>query len=133
MDREDLITDERFKDAASRYHNAEACVAELDTIFASRTLDQWREALADAEGAWAPYQTTPEVLADPQTEANGYLPEIEVNGRQVRLVANPVQFDETPPTLTRAPEHGEHTEQVLLELGMDWDEIAEGKKDGSVL
>jgi crotonobetainyl-CoA:carnitine CoA-transferase CaiB-like acyl-CoA transferase len=133
MDREDLITDERFKDAASRYHNAEACVTELDAIFASRTLDQWREALADAEGAWAPYQTTPEVLADPQTEANGYLPEIEVNGRKVRLVANPVQFDETPPTLTRAPEHGEHTEQVLLELGMDWNEIAEGKKDGSVL
>jgi crotonobetainyl-CoA:carnitine CoA-transferase CaiB-like acyl-CoA transferase len=40
------------------------------------------------------------------------------------LVASPVQFDESPPNLARAPETGEHTEQVLLELGLTWEELA---------
>jgi crotonobetainyl-CoA:carnitine CoA-transferase CaiB-like acyl-CoA transferase len=48
-------------------------------------------------------------------------------------VANPVQFDETPAELTRAPEHGEHTEAILLELGLDWDAIIALKESGAVL
>jgi len=48
-------------------------------------------------------------------------------------VANPVQFDESPASLVRAPEVGEHTEQILQELGLDWDRILELKSSGAVL
>ena len=43
-----------------------------------------------------------------------------------------MQFDEHPPELRRGPEHGEHTELVLTELGFDWDEIT-GLKDAGVI
>jgi crotonobetainyl-CoA:carnitine CoA-transferase CaiB-like acyl-CoA transferase len=55
------------------------------------------------------------------------------NGEQVALVASPAQFDEEPVHVTRAPEHGEHTEAVLLELGLSWDEIGGLKERGAVL
>jgi len=51
----------------------------------------------------------------------------------IPLVVSPVQFDETPGRPTRAPEHGEHTEAVLLELGLSWDDIAELKRQGAIL
>jgi len=71
---------------------------------------------------------------DPQVVANGYLEPIDAaGGREFVLPANPVQFDETPPRVARAPEHGEHTDEVLLELGLDYDEIMEHKIAGAVL
>jgi crotonobetainyl-CoA:carnitine CoA-transferase CaiB-like acyl-CoA transferase len=49
------------------------------------------------------------------------------------LVANPVQFDETPPELTRAPDSGEHTDEILeKDLGLDWDRIIQLKADNTV-
>jgi crotonobetainyl-CoA:carnitine CoA-transferase CaiB-like acyl-CoA transferase len=56
---------------------------------------------------------------------NGFFPDVETgDGTPFRIVAGPAQFDGEPVgTLRRAPEHGEHTEEVLLELGLDWDDI----------
>jgi len=48
-------------------------------------------------------------------------------------VASPAQFDETPVQVERAPEHGEHTETVLLDAGLEWDEIATLKDKGAIL
>ena len=54
------------------------------------------------------------------------------NGQDVQLVASPAQFDETPTEITRCPGHGEHTDDVLLSLGMDWDELIALKTSGAV-
>jgi crotonobetainyl-CoA:carnitine CoA-transferase CaiB-like acyl-CoA transferase len=42
-------------------------------------------------------------------------------------------MDETPDVLGPAPEHGQHTEEILLELGIGWDDIADGKASGAIL
>jgi crotonobetainyl-CoA:carnitine CoA-transferase CaiB-like acyl-CoA transferase len=49
------------------------------------------------------------------------------------MVASPVQFDETPIRPTFAPEHGQHTDEILSELGLSWDDIIEHKASGAVL
>ena len=70
------------------------------------------------EGPWSIHRKPLEVFDDTQVAANGYLQPVTAgDGSTFHLVANPVQFDESPPHLTRAPEHGEHTEAVLLEEG----------------
>jgi crotonobetainyl-CoA:carnitine CoA-transferase CaiB-like acyl-CoA transferase len=131
--RPDLVTDERFKDGIARFQNREACVAELDAVFATRTLAEWKQTLAAAEGVWAPMQSAAELYEDPAAIANGYLPEITTDdGTSFQVVAAPVQFDEVSPELRAAPAHAQHTEEVLLALGMSWEEIVAYKEDGAI-
>ncbi|MCZ4314797.1 CoA transferase [Comamonadaceae bacterium G21597-S1] len=132
-DREDLATDPRFCDIKARAANSEACIAELDKLFATRTFAQWIALLRKQEGQWAPVQVATDSNDDPQVLANGYVQDVDYgDGRRVKMVASPVQFDETPATLRAAPGLGAQTEEILLEMNVDWEEIAR-LKDSSVI
>jgi crotonobetainyl-CoA:carnitine CoA-transferase CaiB-like acyl-CoA transferase len=129
----DMATDPRFRDATARAENNTACIARLDEAFGAHPLAHWKEVLADFDGVWSPFQTLDELYDDPQVVANGYLPAMTAaNGDSVQLVASPAQFDERAVMVERAPEHGEHTELTLLDLGYDWDEIAAMKESGVI-
>jgi crotonobetainyl-CoA:carnitine CoA-transferase CaiB-like acyl-CoA transferase len=133
LGRPDMVTDPRFESGMARFQNREACVAELDAVFGSRTLAEWRERLATVEGVWAPMQTAKEVGQDPQAVANDYLTEVDRgDGTTFTLVASPVQFDETTPALRPGPDMGQHTEEVLLAAGYGWDELAALKEAGAI-
>lgn len=134
IDRPDLASDDRFRDAARRFANRTACVAELDEAFAARTLAEWRDVLAGFSGVWSAAATFEEVCTSPQVAENGYLPEVPgTDGRPFRVVAPPYQFDGKPAVPTGpAPEVGQHTEEVLLEFGLEWDEISDLRDAGAL-
>jgi crotonobetainyl-CoA:carnitine CoA-transferase CaiB-like acyl-CoA transferase len=132
--RPDLVDDPRFSDHVARREHAAECIEELDREFAQRSFDEWKQLLATLDAPWAPVQSVAELLDDPQVEANGYVGDVLIDGEPAyRLPAVPVQFDGRPPPLRRAPEHGEDTESLLLELGYGWEQIAGLKEAGVVL
>lgn len=119
--RPELATDPRLADisafgAAGSADYAEA-VGVLDELFAERTLAEWREILAEAKGVWAPVQTLKELYSDPQVVANGFIRPVPGASDGLALVAPPVMFDGDPGSPGRAPGHGEHTVEVLRQVG----------------
>jgi len=134
IDRPDLINDPRFVDFEARMANCTELIDLLDEVFGARTLDEWRDRLRTFEGVWAVNQLPDEVVEDPQVIANGYLVPGEEPGPPLTVVTAPAQFDgQRLTTLRRAPEHGQHTEEVLLACGYSWDDIAELKQQGAVI
>lgn len=130
IDRPELEHDERFATGAARFQNRTELIGELRKTFATRPLAEWRERLAKGQGVWAAVQTPSEVLADPQVVANGYVRQVKTadGAHSYGLIANPVQFDETPPELVRAPDAFQHTDEILQELlGLDDEALLELK------
>ncbi len=129
---EHLLEDERFQTAEGLMANALEAGQYVADAIAQKPYSHWMEHFQTLEGQWAPIQDPLEIAADPQMEANGYiLPVTDLEGNERRLVASPVQFDETPPALTRAPQFAEHTDDILRELGKSEDEIIQLKIDGA--
>jgi crotonobetainyl-CoA:carnitine CoA-transferase CaiB-like acyl-CoA transferase len=130
----ELIADPRFADPATRFENRVELIALMDEAFGKQTLEQWRAALSDLSGAWGVVQTPGELCEDPATVANGYVAQTTtMSGATFHLSTNPVQFDERAVVPSGAPEHGQHTEEVLMDAGLDWDTIEKYKTDGAVL
>lgn len=124
----ELADDPRFATTEQiAAHTAEA-VEILSKVIATRTLAEWSERFSTLSGPWAPVQDTLEVAADSQARANEYTVQVG----ELELVTNPVQFDVSSPHPDPAPRFAEHTEAILEELGLDWDEIIALKVAGAV-
>ena len=132
-ERPDLQSDPRFSTDAARSRNAAACIAELDAIFATRTLAEWREILGRQDGQWDVVQHVGELKDDPQVTANGYMQSVDYgDGRRLAMVSVPAQFDGAPLPACAAPEVGAHGEAILAELGYDEERIVDLKIAGVV-
>ncbi|NEC90270.1 CaiB/BaiF CoA-transferase family protein [Streptomyces sp. SID12501] len=130
--REELARDERFDSTEKLMANAGDAAEIVAGLIASRPYDEWVEILSRGEGQWAAVQSAWEVGQDPALRANGLIaPVVDAEGVDRELVANPVQFDETPATLTRAPLFAEHTDDVLRSLGIGEEELIVLKIDGA--
>ncbi|WP_099024419.1 CaiB/BaiF CoA transferase family protein [Mycolicibacterium palauense] len=128
IDRPDLAEDPRFATAESIAENTADAVQLLSEVIITRTLPEWSERFATLAGPWAPVQDTLQAADDAQIRANEYL----VQAGELELVANPVQFDVAAPETGPAPGFAEQTEEILLELGVDWDRIIELKTAGAI-
>jgi crotonobetainyl-CoA:carnitine CoA-transferase CaiB-like acyl-CoA transferase len=128
IDRPELADDPRFATAELIATNTAEAVEILTKVIATRTLAEWTERFATLAGQWAPVQDTLQAANDAQIRANEYM----VRAGELELVANPVQFDVTAPETGPAPGFAEQTEEILMELGFDWDRIIELKTAGAV-
>jgi crotonobetainyl-CoA:carnitine CoA-transferase CaiB-like acyl-CoA transferase len=129
--RPDLLEDPRFSDMEALLANRLDLMALLDEAFAHGTLDEWAEVFAEHDVWWDPLLTFDEVLEDPLVTASGAFRESADASH--RAIATPVDFSSLPDTpAPRPPEAGEHTEEVLLELGWDWEGIG-ALKDAGVI
>jgi crotonobetainyl-CoA:carnitine CoA-transferase CaiB-like acyl-CoA transferase len=125
LDLEELADDPRFASAADRARNAPALIALLSDRFATATAAEWSARLDAHDMWWAPVQAPVDIPNDPQALANGAFIEAPVTEGTATMVATPVDFSGTPWSVSRrAPEIGEHTEEILLERGVSWDEIS---------
>jgi crotonobetainyl-CoA:carnitine CoA-transferase CaiB-like acyl-CoA transferase len=135
LGRPGLADDERFCGAAVRYQNREALIALLDGVFAELDLADIGERFATFSGVWAPVLRPSELHSHSQVTANAFLPEVAAldGASSYRVVAAPMHFSGhvTQPR-SAAPELGQHTEEVLLEAGLDWDQIGHLRDTGGL-
>src|SRR3974390_934237 len=123
----ELIEDPRFSSFQSRVENGKELVDMITDHFLHHDLDDLCARLFANACAFAAYRTPSEVPHDPQVQANGYLMP-HPNGADRFVVSSPIQFDEEPAFVRHpAPEPGQHTEEVLLELDYSWDDIGNFK------
>ena len=133
IERSDLVRDPRFDSVENLTKNALAAVEVLREVIAAKTLAEWTQRFSTLRGQWAPVQNTLEVAADPQVRAMGYIAATETaDGIPFELGATPVQFDDQPTPTARSPLFNEHGDEILQELGMDWDQILELRVAGAI-
>jgi crotonobetainyl-CoA:carnitine CoA-transferase CaiB-like acyl-CoA transferase len=134
VERPEWAEDERFSSIMARFQHAAELVSELNAIFASRSLAEWGPILDREDVWWAPVQHAHETVDDPLARAaGGFVPVPVEGGDPVEMVASPVDFGGTPwAPRSMPPEFAQHTEEVLLELGHDWERIIELKELGAI-
>ncbi len=130
----ELADDPRFCDVMPLIENASEGVELIAQAIGSKPFEYWRQHLKTMKGQWAPFQSLVDLAGDDQAVANDMIVEVEATdgGKPFKVVRGPVQFNHEPLETTRAPQASEHTEIVLMELGIDWDRISELKDSGAI-
>ncbi len=134
LEMEDLIDDPKSCEMQVRAENAPEITERMDKIFASKPRAEWLKRLQERRINCAPVQDYGELVEDPQVAENEYISEVEhATYGTMREVGVPVKLSETPGRpRSAAPEFGEHTEQVLLDHGYSWDQIAAYRGQGVI-
>ena len=130
-----LVNDPRFKDPFSRLKNSMAMADELRAAFLTRNANEWLEVLRASDTVCAPVNTEEDIFLDPQIVSAGLIATADhpTVGRY-RQPVHPVGFSATPAQIRRLPPMlGEHSNEVLRELGLNDVQITQLRNDGAVL
>lgn len=130
LQRKDIETDARFADFDHRVQHHVELFHAVEAAILTRTLAEWAPRFDEAGLPWGAVQTLPEVISDPQAKANSFfLPLDHPTHGEMEVVAGPVRLSGSIATAGKpAPEFGQHTEEVLLEYGHSWEDIAQYKE-----
>jgi crotonobetainyl-CoA:carnitine CoA-transferase CaiB-like acyl-CoA transferase len=131
---EAFFEDPRFISPLMSEADKIALLAALAPIFATKTTAAWVDELRAIGARCAPVRDYAAIVADPEMYENGYLVKVQDPERgEFTVVGSPLRMSDTPTVPSvRAPELGEHTEEILLGLGLDWDEIAALRGVGAI-
>jgi crotonobetainyl-CoA:carnitine CoA-transferase CaiB-like acyl-CoA transferase len=132
--RPDLLTDARFSDPAKVVANMPQLTAILDDVFAAQPMAHWTEVFSGAHVTFGPVRGPQEVINDPQLNANDIVVPLEgAGGKLTSTISSPMQVHGVAKVpARRAPGLGEHTDEILRELGFDAQDIDRLRTSGAV-
>lgn len=130
----DLLEVERFNEPTLQPEVQVELMKIIDEIFSTHPTGHWADLLRAADIRYAPVQTYEQIANDPGAWENGYLQTVQHHEHgEITAVGTPFRFSRTPARPGAAtPPLGAHTEEVLLEFGFDWDQIAELQASGAL-
>jgi crotonobetainyl-CoA:carnitine CoA-transferase CaiB-like acyl-CoA transferase len=130
----ELDKDPRFVDMNARMENCVELIRILDELFATKTIEEWENTLKGYDFIYSRVQSPEEVVADPQARVNNFFVDLHHPAGNIMTIATPVKFIQNPAEVrTSAPEVGQHNEEILLELGYSWEDIARLKEQRVIL
>ena len=128
LGRPELGADERFANLRARAANAGAAIEILDEVFASKPRDAWLRLLREGgDFIFCQVNSVDDLPDDPQVKANDYVIDFDhPRYGTTQVVGIPVRLRQTPGSVRLpAPEFGEHSEQILIDLlGYSWEQVA---------
>lgn len=132
--RADLLTDPRFSDPAMLVQNMAQLTAILDEVFGSQPMAHWYEVFNGVNVTFGAVKGPQEVINDPQLRVNEIVVPLEgAGGKLTSTISSPIQVHGVTKTVARrAPELGEHNDEILKELGFDGNTIDILRASGAV-
>jgi formyl-CoA transferase len=132
--RSDLLTDPRFSDPAKLMTNMPQLTAILDETFSAQPMEHWNEVFNGVHVTFGAVLGPEEVINDPQLAANEIVVPLEgAGGKLTSTISSPIQLHGVAKVpARRAPDLGEHTEEILRDLGFDADGIEDLLASGTV-
>ncbi len=134
IERADLTEDARYATPEARAEHASELVDIIENLFRMKTYQEWKEILSLNKLIWAPLQTPLEVTQDEQAIANDYFCDWDhPDYGRIKLLNNPIKLSRSPAeNVCKAPNLGEHTEQILEGLGYEPKRIEELRNSGII-
>jgi crotonobetainyl-CoA:carnitine CoA-transferase CaiB-like acyl-CoA transferase len=134
INRPELENDPKYTNFETRQKNAAELVKIIEDIFVTKTYAEWLEILRRHKLVWSPVCTPLEVTRDEQAIANDFFGELDLPEQgKIKVLNNPIKLSKTPAGIQRrAPELGEHTDELLAKLGYDPKEAKRMREAGVI-
>ena len=132
--RPDLLTDPRFSKPAQLVANMPQLTAIFDEVFGAQPMAHWHSVFAGVNVTFGEVRGPQEVINDPQLKENEIIVPLEgIGGKLTSTISSPIQVHGVTKTpARRAPDLGEHTEEILGELGFDAKSIESLRESGVI-